>query len=141
MRQTGKNDPVFFEYYVLFCDSEELSVPWVWFTRENFRHAGTYMALGDKQTMCIEQTLHGVRTRVYDVNLHSLMDYLRKKIDGCTVVYLPRANPQAYRNTLGTFLPTCVSLSMRIIGLTSHAVTPYHYYKFLIRAGGHELGD
>jgi hypothetical protein len=137
MIPTGKKDPVFFEYYIIFSESNELGYPWRWWTRKGFSHVGTYMALNEKQTMCIEQTLAGIRTYVYDAPIHILMDNTAKNVKGYTVVYLPRANPQNYKLRLGVLAPTCVSLSMRITGLTSHAVSPYHYFKFLLRNGGH----
>ena len=135
MQPTGKDEPNFMEFYVVFTDGTELGYPWRWFTREGFRHVGVYMAFLDG-ILAYEHTVKGIRTYFYKGNVHDFMGGVGQ-IDGYTVVYLPRANIGKYKNKTGTILPTCVSLTQRITGLTSHAVTPYHYFKFLLRNGGH----
>lgn len=134
---TGKE---FFEYYVVFQTSDAL--PWYWkmFCRKGFEHCSVLMANGKDQTLNINQSMENAKVYVYDYNVHAVAGSLLENED-YTIVYIPSVHTENWSMKLGALIPTCVSLCMRITGLTFHAITPYYYYKSLIKSGkAHLMG-
>ncbi len=132
------DDNIFFEYYVVFEDSDNIGYPWRWFTCKGFRHVSVYMAF-EGIVMNVNQSLYNIRIYSHYLNIHQAGEILAEN-PKATVVYVPVIANKKYRNKLGTIIPTCVSLCQRITGLTSHAFTPYGYYKHLVRSGGQVMG-
>lgn len=131
--EIGDNN-IFFEYYVVFEDSCSISYPWRWFTRKGFRHVSVYMAF-EGIVINVNQSLYNIRIYSHHLNIHQAGEILAEN-PNVTVVYVPVIADKKYKNTLGTIIPTCVSLCQRITGLTTHAFTPYGYYKYLLCNGG-----
>lgn len=137
IQPTGKK-PYFFEYYVVFAKSDHVPRIWRYLLRDKFEHCSVFMAVGDK-TIQIEQTVFGIRAHFFDSPVDEFMKKVAEDKDNFTVVYLPRASTEPYKNTIGTIIPTCVSLTMRITGLTCGSITPYSYCKFLLKNGGTQI--
>lgn len=136
-KQTGElpDENIFFEYYIVFEDSDNILYPWRWFTREGFRHCSVYMAF-EGVTINVTQSIYNIRIYSHHMGVHEAGDILANN-PKATVVYLPVIANKRYKNKIGTLIPTCVSLCQRITGLTFHAFTPYSYYKKLLTCGGH----
>lgn len=133
-KQTGS----FRGYYVCFQDSEELTKFWRRFTRKGFEHCHVYMAY-EGGTMCVTQTVRNVEVYTWPCAVEDMAAWLSR--NGCTVVYLPVILRHRYKFRLAMAIPTCIGLCMRITGLTFNAFTPYHYFRKLLKNGGHLLGE
>jgi hypothetical protein len=136
MTQTG--EPEEYTYYVVFQDSDQIKAPWRWFTRKNFRHCSVFFAV-EGATMNINQSMHGIRTWIYPFEIKIVIDHLLENPE-YTIVEVKTDLSLQYKNKIGTILPTCVSLTQRLIGITSHSFTPYGYYKYLIKQGAVDMG-
>ena len=134
MTQTGDE----LTYYVVFQNSENLSYPWRFFTRKGFEHCSVLVAV-EGAVMDINQSMYGIRFWVYPANMDIVLNEILKNPE-FTVLEVKTNSLLPYRNKLGTMIPTCVSLTQRITGLTSHAFTPYGYYKHLLKAGAKIMG-
>lgn len=97
-----------------------------------------YMAY-EHGTMCISQNMRNVEVYTWPCQVEDMANWLSQ--NGCTVVYLPVILRDRCKFRLGVFLPSCVGLCMRITGLTFNAFTPYHYFRKLLKNGGHLLGE
>lgn len=130
------NEIAFKEFYVDFSGGERLARPWTWFTRDGWRHCSIWVALGQNSCINVTQTIKGVDIRLYEANVHGMMDILCKERK---IVYLPVQVgyvPLHY----ALFLPTCVGLCMRMTGKVFNALTPRQYYRKLLANGGFLLG-
>ena len=136
MKRTGKS--YFREYYVIFDEGEAVP-PFLkrWFCKPGFGHCDVLMALDDKQSIILRQTLHNVEIFHYPYNVHLLAEDFARRY---TVVYVPRCMNEKLKIRLGVLIPSCVSMCQRVTGLTYNAITPYAYFRALLKNGGHKVG-
>jgi len=134
-KQTGDE---FREYYLLFSNSDNIK-PWMrrWFTRPDFEHVSVYMA-HEAGTLCITQTMDNVEIYTWPYNIHAFMDTLAAS--GYTILYLPKIHKKGTVWKHGIMIPSCVGLCQRITGVSFNVITPYGYYKALLKHGAIPMG-
>jgi hypothetical protein len=123
-------------YFVVFTNEARLGLFSRLFTREGFRHCELLMAIGDGSVGVVHNVAN-VQIIFYKENVFQALEKLLAK--GCTIVYLQTVSkPRKIR--LGLFVPSCVSTCMKVTGVSFNAVTPYGYYKSLIKHGAKRYG-
>jgi hypothetical protein len=136
MKQIGKGS-AFRQYYILFEDDAEL--PWwveKFFSRKGFRHCTLTCAM-ERGSLLVSCTRMNVEVTWTDM---PVVDVVRTYINaGAKAIYLPRALIEERRVRLGGLVPSCVGVCQVFTGLTFNAITPYHYYRSLLKHGRHEV--
>jgi len=130
----------FRQYFIVFHDDARLS--WwlkLFFTRPGFRHCDVYVPY-EHGTMCISKTIFNIDVYTWPCKTNDMAEYLSRE-PGYTVLYLPIVYNKPMPLKLGLFIPSCVALAQKITGFSSHAITPYGFYKALLSSGkAHRLG-
>ena len=138
MPQTGETTN-FRQYFVVFTNADRL--PWYTkpFVKPGFEHC--YIILPyEKGSVIITQTVRNIEIYTSDYAAIAYA-YFQAEQKHQTVVYINKIlQKKPVKITIRQFLPSCVSLCQRVIGMEATAVTPYGLYKKLLKQGGVQLG-
>lgn len=131
MPQTGNNEDNIRSYFIVFTDEARLGWFYRLFTRKGFRHCEVIMTIGDG-SMGFQHNLENIEINFYKENVFQTLEKLEKR--GCTILYLQvEKKPRSIKS--GIMIPSCVGTSQILTGVSFHAISPYGYYKALLRYG------
>lgn len=127
---TGKITEHIREFYVVFSNSPNVPKLLRPFVRNGFEHCFLLVATAHG-SMRITQTLYNVEFITYDCHVSLLAQAYVEEPDH-TVVYYPMFQDfEPVKTKIAYFIPTCVSLCQRIMGVEFNAFTPYQLYRGL----------